>query len=152
MIEAYENMNDMEKVKNNFLWIFTVQEIEGLKWNNQMTSGFLMKLEIILMEHPKHQKWKDIHIHQREMKNDQKQRCSFHLHWPIRAEHPSNTVCLPSLNLLQKPVLATFRAKFSGPLSFGTTLHGYSYDFITLAVNHQEPQFQLAPQNHLSLK
>lgn len=56
MIEAYENMNDMEKVKNNFLWIFTVQEIEGLKWNNQMTSGFLMKLEIILTEHPKHQK------------------------------------------------------------------------------------------------
>lgn len=111
-----------------------------------MTNGFLMKLEIIVMKHPKNQKWKDIHIHQREMKNDQNKRCRFHLHLPIKAEHPSNAVCLLCLDFLQKHVLATFRAKFSGPLSFGMTLHGYSYDFITLAVNHQEPQFQLAPR------
>lgn len=31
MIEAYENMSEMEKVRNNFPWIFTVQEMEGLK-------------------------------------------------------------------------------------------------------------------------
>lgn len=76
MIEAYENMNDMEKVKSNFLWIFTVQETKDLKLNNQMIHSFLMKLEILVIEHSKHQKWKDIHIHQREIKNDQKQRCT----------------------------------------------------------------------------
>lgn len=31
MTEAYEVMNDMEKERNNFLWIFTVQEMEDLQ-------------------------------------------------------------------------------------------------------------------------
>lgn len=31
MTEAYEIMNDMEKERNNFPWIFTVQEMEGLQ-------------------------------------------------------------------------------------------------------------------------
>lgn len=151
MIKAHENMNDMEKVKNNFLWILTVQEMEGLKWNNPMTRGFLMKLKIIVMEHPKHQKWKDIHIHQREMKNYQKQRHSFHLHLPIKAwyviqsTHQTPSAC---------PVWTSFKnmcwplsgPTYQAPLSFAMTLHGYFYDFITLAVSHQEPQFQLAPR------
>lgn len=40
MIEAYESMNGMEKVKNNFLQIFTVQEIEGFKWTIQWHMAF----------------------------------------------------------------------------------------------------------------
>lgn len=130
------------------MWIFTVQEMKGLKWNNQMTHDFLMKLEIIVMKHPKHQKWKDTHIHQREMKNDQKQRCSFHLHLPIKVwcvvqnTHQILPAC-PSFKKISWPLSGP---SYQAPLSFGMTLHGYSYGFITLAVNQQEPQFQLAPR------
>lgn len=110
-----------------------------------------MKLEIIVIEHLKHQKWKDIHIHQREMKNDQKQRCSFHLYLPIEAwcvlqnTHQILSACPVSTSFKNMCWLPS-GPSYQAPLSFAMTLHGYSYDFITLAVNQQEPQFQPAPR------
>lgn len=148
MIEAYENMSDMEKVRNNFPWIFTVLEMEGLKWNHQMTHGFLMKLEIIVVEHPKHQKWKNTHIHQRKMVR-KKGAASTSL-CPLKCDVFSRTASKYSLlalpQLPSKMCWPLSGPSYRAPLSFGMTLHGYSYDFITLAVNHQEPQFQLAPR------
>lgn len=87
----------------------------------------------------RNEKWSETKVH------------SFHLHLPIKAWcvlqniHQVLSAC---------PVSSSFKntcwpisvPSYQAPLSFGRTLHGYSCGFITLAVNHQEPQFQLAPR------
>lgn len=63
----------------------------------------------MVIEHLKHQKWKDIHIHQREMKNDQKQRCSSTSIYPFKQDVFSGApikYCLLALSQLPSKICA----------------------------------------------
>lgn len=84
-------------------------------------------------------------------KNGQKERCSFHLHLPtevwcvLQNSYQIQPAC-PASTSFKNMCWPLSGPSYRAPLSFGMTLRGYSYDFITLAVNHREPQFQLAPR------
>lgn len=115
--------------------------------------GILIKLEFIVLECPKHQKWENIYIYSskknKKLSETKMQLSPSSVHESVMCslEYPSRlSAYLNCLSFPQKSVLATQDQVLRLDWAFIRPCMA-TLDFITLAVNHQEPCIHLSPRS-----